>query len=85
MITVSGNHRAINKAHLIRIHVGLRARAGLVDDEREVVDELAADDLDMRAVNFSMPSPQWIAEVTSSAASWIAFPIFSSSPYVIFT
>lgn len=31
--------------HLVDVHVGLSAGSGLEDDEREVFDELSADDL----------------------------------------
>jgi len=41
----SRSERWMLETHLVDVHVGLSAAAGLEDDEREVVDELARDDL----------------------------------------
>ena len=35
----------IRTTDLVNVHVGLSSRSGLEDDERELVDELTADDL----------------------------------------
>lgn len=69
--------------HLVGVHVALGTTAGLVDNQRELPDQLARDDLFLRLRTSSCELCP--LERTSSAAFPIASPTFGSIPYPTFT
>lgn len=69
--------------HLIGVHVALGTTASLVDNKRELPDQLARDDLFLPLRTSTCES--YTPERTSSAAFPIASPTFGSMPYPTFT
>ena len=58
--------------HFVHVHVGLRARASLEDDQREVVVQLASNDLERKESARLMPSRESITHLISSLADCIS-------------
>ena len=77
-------HSTQNTTHLVDIHVTLSTTSCLEDHEREVVDQLAGDNLRAQR-SVARPHTRTAAEPTSSAACWMAWPTLGSSPYPTLT